>query len=118
MNEKVNGDFDLKELGMRIRAERERMGLTREQFAEAVGVSAMYIGHIERAQRVMSLKTFVRIAKSLHVSTDYLLFGIREVENKNDGEKEDALIELLNKCTDRERKIAEEILKLLVTYIK
>nr|WP_225624269.1 helix-turn-helix transcriptional regulator [Thermoanaerobacterium thermosaccharolyticum] len=40
---------------MRIRAERERIGLTREQFAEAVGVSAMYIGHIERAQRVMSL---------------------------------------------------------------
>lgn len=32
--------------------------------------------------------------------------------------KEDVLIELLNKCTDRERKIAEEILKLLVTYIK
>ncbi len=64
------------------------------------------------------IKFVIQIAKSLHVSTDYLLFGISEAENKNNEGKEDVLIELLNKCTDRERKIAEEILKLLVTYIK
>ncbi|WP_231968745.1 helix-turn-helix transcriptional regulator [Thermoanaerobacterium sp. RBIITD] len=52
----MNGDIDLKEVGMRIREERERIGLTREQFAEAVGVSAMYIGHIRACSTCDELK--------------------------------------------------------------
>lgn len=113
-----DNDIDLKSVGMRIRAERERLKLTREQFSEQVGVSAMYIGHIERAQRVMSLKTFIRIAESLHVSTDYLLYGENETISEDNKEKEDILVELLGKCSGRERKVAEEVLKLFITYVK
>lgn len=99
---------------MRIRAEREQIGLTREQFAEAVAISPLYLGQIERGQRAMSLKTFVRIADSLHASTDYLIYGI----NENKETDKTGIMELIQKCNDRELKLAEEILKLLITYVK
>ncbi|MGE5630656.1 MAG: helix-turn-helix domain-containing protein [Caulobacteraceae bacterium] len=72
MNEKV---LDLQGIGIRIRTEREKIGLTREQFAEAVDLSALYIGQVERGQRTMSLNTFVRILECLHVEPGAIIFG-------------------------------------------
>ena len=51
------------DIGQRIRNVRESLGKTREQIAEAAGMSA---------------KTIVNLAKALNVSTDYLLLGHEE----------------------------------------
>ncbi|EGD46162.1 helix-turn-helix domain protein [Ruminiclostridium papyrosolvens DSM 2782] len=107
--------LDLKGIGLRIRSEREKIGLTREQFAEQVGISPLYVGQIERGQRAMSLKTFVKIADSLHANTDFLIYGIEE---RASGTDKDGVLNLLEKCSVRELKLAEEMLKLLLTYIK
>jgi len=109
-----NKKIDLKGIGLRIRAERERMRLTREQFAEAVSISPLYVGQIERGQRAMSMKTFVRISNSLHISTDYLIYGRtdKEVTDKT------GVLDLIQKCNERELKLAEEMLKLLLTFVK
>ena len=61
----------LREIGNRIRAEREYLGLTREKFAEIVDLSSFYIGQIERGDRTMSLDTLLKIADSLKLSIDY-----------------------------------------------
>lgn len=111
MNEKV---LDLPGIGMRIRTAREKLGLTREQFAEAVDLSALYIGQIERGQRTMSLNTFVRILECLHVDPNDIIFGEQE-EQKVDTSVVQALLE---KCNEREMKLAEEMLKLILTYVK
>lgn len=107
-------NIDLKGIGLRIRAERERIGLTREKFAEAVGISTLYVGQIERGQRAMSLKTFVRIACSLHADAEYLIHGDKPKENTD----KNGIENLLQKCSPREIKLAEEMLKLLLTYVK
>lgn len=99
---------------MRIRAAREKIGLTREQFAEAVDLSALYVGQIERGQRTMSLNTFVRILDCLHTEADLLLYG-KQDEKQLDRSGVQAM---LSKCSERELKLAEEMLKIVLTYVK
>lgn len=65
----------LDKVGERIRFEREKNGLSREDFAEIIGLSTFYIGQIERDQRGMSINTLLSISNSLNVSTDYIIKG-------------------------------------------
>lgn len=63
------------DIGMRIRQQREHAGLTQEQLSEACGLSASFVGHIERGSRKLSVETLSKIASALNVNTDHLLFG-------------------------------------------
>lgn len=74
MNDK-NSIINLKDIGSRIREEREKLGLSREKFAEIVELSSYYIGQIERGERNMSLETLLKISSSLNISIDYILKG-------------------------------------------
>ncbi|NLY45769.1 MAG: helix-turn-helix domain-containing protein [Tissierella sp.] len=67
--------INLKEIGSRIRNEREKLGLSREKFSEIVELSPYYIGQIERGDRNMSLDTLIKISSSLNVSVDFILKG-------------------------------------------
>jgi len=81
MNE-IKKTLNYKDIGLRIRLEREKLGISREKFAEIVGLSSFYIGQIERGDRKMSLDTLANIASSLNISVDYLLYGhSRYMEN-------------------------------------
>ena len=60
-------------LGTRIKKLRHQKRLTQEQLAEKAGVSAPFIGHIERGSRVASLETLVAICNALETSPEYLL---------------------------------------------
>lgn len=70
----MNKNIDYSEIGSRIRIQREYIGLTQEELAEACGLSASFIGHIERGSRKMSLESLYKLASVLEVNTDYLLF--------------------------------------------
>ncbi len=65
--------MDYKDLGARVRAMRRQMALTQEQLAEKIGISASFLGHIERGTRVASLETLVALCNVLNVSPVYLL---------------------------------------------
>ncbi|MSU02464.1 helix-turn-helix domain-containing protein [Tissierella pigra] len=67
--------LNYKDVGLRIRLEREKLGLSREKFAELVGLSSFYIGQLERGDRKMSVDTLVNISSVLNISVDYLLYG-------------------------------------------
>jgi transcriptional regulator with XRE-family HTH domain len=62
--------------GRRLRAERERMGLSQEDFAEAACLHRTYIGGVERGERNLSLVNIARIARALKLSPAELLRGI------------------------------------------
>ena len=62
-------------IGERIRDEREKLRLTREEFAEMLELSPLYIGQLERGERQMSLNTLVKVSDYLHIPTDYLIYG-------------------------------------------
>ena len=60
-------------LGQRIRHFRLRLHLTQEQLAEKAGVSASFLGHIERGTRVASLETLMKFCTALEVTPNDLL---------------------------------------------
>ena len=60
-------------MGAKIRRARKRMGLSQESFAELLGLSAAFVGHIERGTRVASIDTLRRICKATGLSADNLL---------------------------------------------
>lgn len=65
--------MDYAAIGKRIRYMRKTMRLTQEKFAEMIGISTAFIGHIERGTRVMSMETLLSVARALGCSTDYIL---------------------------------------------
>ncbi|MDD7544309.1 helix-turn-helix domain-containing protein [Actinobacillus porcinus] len=63
----------LKQLGLSIKLERVRKGLSQEDLAELSGLHRTYIGMVERAERNISVLNLVLIAKALDISIDTLL---------------------------------------------
>ena len=75
-NKTSHGDkekIDFVRMGAIIKEARQNMSLTQEQLSEIVDVTPAFIGHIERGERSVSLKTLFAIGKKLNLSFDYLL---------------------------------------------
>ena len=64
---------DYKDLGNRIRLLRRKRSLTQEELAEQVGISASFMGHIERGTRIASLETLVALCNVLRTTPQSLL---------------------------------------------
>ena len=99
----------LKGIGKRIRSEREKYNLSREQFSQFVNISPRYLSGIEFGRKQMSLNTTIAIAMSLQISLDFLILG--DVEPKGDSEP---IIKLLKKCSQRELSMASDVLKIFL----
>lgn len=65
--------MDLCAIGSRIKATRERAGMTQEDLAAELEMSPTHISVLERGLKAPKLETLVKIANTLHVSTDMLL---------------------------------------------
>ena len=65
--------MDLYAIGARIKTARERAGLTQEDLAAELEMSPTHISVLERGIKAPKLETLVKIANTLHVSTDVLL---------------------------------------------
>lgn len=65
--------LDYQALGQRIRSHRRALHLTQEALAERVGISASFLGHIERGSRVLSVETLVALCTTLSATPNELL---------------------------------------------
>ena len=65
--------MDLRASGARIKAARERAGMTQEDLAAELEMSPTHISVLERGLKAPKLETLVNIANALHVSSDMLL---------------------------------------------
>ena len=63
-------------IGNRIRISRENAGLTQEELAEKLNLSAQFISTIERGVAGASLATIIRLCEVLNVSAEWLLRGL------------------------------------------
>lgn len=64
--------MDMKLMGQRIQMARKQKGMTVEQVAERLGFAPESVSHIEGGSSRPSLQTFLRLAKILDVSLDFL----------------------------------------------
>ncbi|GAB6275212.1 MAG: helix-turn-helix transcriptional regulator [Peptococcaceae bacterium] len=121
-------EVDNKAIGQRIREERGKLGLSREEFAEVIGLSDYYVGQLERGERQMSLPVLVKIVNCLHVPLDYLIFGktfdssyyFHEANNAYEtcgGDKDKELNNLLNKCSPKELELVKKLIKTILPYL-
>ena len=74
--------MDQKAIGRRIKAARERKGLTQEELAEEVNLSPMHVSVIERGVKLPKLETLINIANALDVSADVLLQDVVNNQTK------------------------------------
>ena len=98
-------ELDYREIGIRIRRQREFIGYTRDYLSEQLSVSVNFCRDIEIGAKGMSIQTLAKLSNILKLSLDYILLGettTREV---------DSLIIMLNSCRPEKRKYAEDILK-------
>lgn len=65
--------IDFVRMGAIIKQARKNAGITQEQLSEIIEVTPAFVGHIERGERSVSLKTLFAIAEKLDISFDYLL---------------------------------------------
>lgn len=68
----MEGDLQ-RTLGRNLRAHRQQLGLSQEQFAERLGYHRTYIGGIEQGVRNLSLQSVERLAADLGVQAVDLL---------------------------------------------
>lgn len=63
----------LQHFGARVRAERERVGISQEALADLAGLHRTYVGGVERGERNVGLLNIIRLAGALRVSPATLL---------------------------------------------
>ena len=98
---------DLKDVGMRIRTARKKMGFTQEQLAEAAGVGTTHISHIETGSGKASLRTLLAIINTLNCSSDELLcMEVRQARPLH----YEWLEETLDDCTQQELKLIRDMI--------
>ena len=68
--------MDAKAVGQRIKPDREKKNLTREDLAALIDISPTHISVIERGAKIPRMDTFVAIANVLDVSADSLLVDV------------------------------------------
>ena len=70
--------MELDAIGRNIRKFRKERHLRQEDLAEKTGLSANYIGMVERGEKTPSLETMIRIINALQVSADVILSDVLE----------------------------------------
>lgn len=67
-------------LGDRIRARRDRLGLSQDQFAEKARIHRTYVASIEVGRRNPTLRTLARLARALEVDLGELTKGLQDLD--------------------------------------
>ncbi|MDE5763368.1 MAG: helix-turn-helix transcriptional regulator [Ruminococcus sp.] len=103
--------IDYREMGSRIRKQRELLGYTREQVAEKLDVSTKFCSDIELGVRGVSIQTLAKLTDILNLSADYILFG--ECIHGNSAELE-TLFLFGRKCPEKH---LENLITIVSTFI-
>ena len=96
-------------VGHRLRMQRNRLGLTREQFAELADIGSGYYGQIEAGTSQMSIDTLIKVARTSQLSMEYILFG-----QEDEAADLSSIEALLARCSPRELRLAEKVLQLFL----
>lgn len=114
------------ERSARLRAFREKKGLTQEQLAEILAVEAKTYKALERGANNYSLQMLEKLRNKCSLSSDYLLYGELkniddvwvEVENCHDFDKMRILVRLLNYFCRREPEAENSAVDKFLEYLK
>ncbi len=96
------------DLGHKVRILRRARRITQEELATQVGISASFLGHIERGTRVLSLDTLLALCDTLDVTPNDLLSV----------EAYAAQQQLPTDLTEKEHRQLKELISLYLKHIR
>lgn len=100
----------LNTFGQAIKTARLDAGLTQEELAEQVGITARYIMAIENENKQPSMKVLTKIIRALKISADTIFFP----ETQHIDKKKEYLIHMIHLCDERGLQVAEATIKALL----
>lgn len=101
------------EIGARMKAQRELLGLTREELAERLDITPRFCYDLELGLKGMSIPTLCKLSNVLKVSADYLLFGESpDVQGLNSS------IALVESCPVEKREYLNQIISIYLQAIQ
>lgn len=112
-------ELDKKEIGARIRARRESLGMTREDLGRMLDVTGKFVADIEYGEKGVSNKTLYKLKQILGVSTDYILDGIADNFPDDDTRRllSENIIGSLSVCSVEQLGCMEQIARLYIEGI-
>lgn len=106
--------FDFRTIGNKLLAIRKRRGMTQSDVAEAAGLSDRTYADIERGDVNTKIETILKICGALQITPDDVLTE----ENPSFAVKREELLERLDKCTEKQKETALELLAVYLKSIK
>lgn len=111
--------LSMTDLGGRVRALRQRQGISQYKLAEKLGIDQGSISNIERGKRSVTIHQVVRLAKALHASTDdILLGGPASPANGNGFPKDRRLVRSLQMAEKLSKRDRQTLLRSIETFLK
>lgn len=93
-------------IGKGIRANRKRLKLTIEQLAEAAGIDANYLAHVETGSKTPSLPTVAKVIDALDIGPEALFTGAHGgARSSTDGDDLERKIRVLVRGLDRNQRL-------------
>ena len=102
-------------IGKNIRKYRLIKKLRQEDLAEKAGLTANYIGMVERGEKIPSLETFIKILNTLGISADMVL---SDVLDNGYTVKNSMLNEKLEKLAPEDRNRIYEVIDTMIKQSK
>ena len=100
------------EMGKRIKSVRETMGMTKESFAKEIGISAQYLGLLEKGKNTLSIDKLKTLCDYTGLTSDYILFGDETSSIISETKK------ILSKYDEKEIIVGCRMLKNIGLFIK
>lgn len=122
--------LNLKEMGLRIKNQRNSLHLTREQLSETINISSHYLYEIESGKKTASLKILLAISQKLNISIDYIVCGTNYSDFKPEDKihihetvrsfsnRPDRLTKLTSNIPDSNREKVADIIEILLDMTK
>lgn len=92
-------------IGKGIRANRQRLKLTIEQLAEAAGVDANYLAHVETGSKTPSLPMVAKVLDALDIGPAALFVGAQGAIKASEGDDLERKIRVLVRGLDRAQRM-------------
>lgn len=107
--------MDYKTIGSKIKECRKACNLSQTDLADKVGISARYLGDIERGEKMPKLATFINILNAMDASADYILADILNSAYKVRATELEKFLEELN---IDDKNMALSLLKTIIDNLK
>lgn len=104
----------LKEMGLAIAKERDNLGWTQQNLADASGISLRHIQSIEKGEVNLSFDMLLKICTCLGLSADAFIF-----QKMTKIERDMAHLRVkLSACTDRDCRILKKSMEYMATQLQ